>query len=211
MTDAVITISHDADTALLARLMISDHLRSVPVVDGGRLVGIATRRDMLRTLSRSDSDIAGVDIHHNLGTLGGTKRWHVQVSNGEAVLDDDFITASDRSVAQVLAAGRARRHPGHGDIPATHAASHLRHAPRPRGYSSTRTQPSGKRENAPCSASGHRLADMYKDPRCTYAHRRRVTTHHRCRRQVHRSRPVGVPAGSTSRRKSSAKLAAPSH
>ena len=102
MTDAVIAISHDADTALLARLMISDHLRSVPVVDGGRLVGIATRRDMLRTLSRSDSDIAG-DIRRNLDTLGGTKRWHVQVSNGEAVLDDDFITASDRSVAQALA------------------------------------------------------------------------------------------------------------
>ena len=102
MTDAVIAISHDADTALLARLMISDHLRSVPVVDGGRLVGIATRRDMLRTLSRSDNDIAG-DIRRNLDTLGGMKRWHVQVSDGEAVLDDDFITASDRSVAQALA------------------------------------------------------------------------------------------------------------
>ena len=102
MTDAVVAISHDADTALLARLMISDHLRSVPVIDGGRLVGIATRRDMLRTLSRSDSDIAA-DIRRNLDTLGGTKRWSVQVSDGEAVLHDDFITASDRSVAQALA------------------------------------------------------------------------------------------------------------
>ena len=102
MTATPVCISHDADTALLARLMVTDHLRSVPVVDGTRLVGIATRRDILRTLTRTDDEIA-LDIRRNLDVLGGHKRWTVQVINGEAVIHDDYTAAGDRSIAQALA------------------------------------------------------------------------------------------------------------
>ena len=46
--------------AELATMMIDRGLRSVPVVDEGRLVGIITRRDLVRTITRADALIEAV-------------------------------------------------------------------------------------------------------------------------------------------------------
>jgi CBS domain len=53
----------------LSRLMVDRHLRSVPVVDGGRLVGIVSRVDLPRMIARDDEDIAR-DMSGHLAAAG---------------------------------------------------------------------------------------------------------------------------------------------
>ena len=102
MTTPVVAVSHDEDLSVLARVMLTDHRRCVPIVDGTKLVGVVTRRDLVRVLSRTDAEIAA-DVRKNLQVLGGQARWSVQVTDGEVVVRDLFDQASDRAVAQVLA------------------------------------------------------------------------------------------------------------
>ena len=102
MTSPAVAVSHDEDLSVLARVMLAEHRRCVPVVDGTRLVGVVTRRDLVRVLSRTDAEIAA-DVRKHLQFLGGQARWSVQVTDGEVVVRDQFDEASDRTVAQVLA------------------------------------------------------------------------------------------------------------
>lgn len=102
MTSPVIGVSHDTDVSVIARTMLTGQCRCVPIVDGTTLVGVITRRDIVRVLARSDADIAG-DVRRHLGVLGGQSRWSVQVRNGDVVVTDRFHDASDQAVAQVLA------------------------------------------------------------------------------------------------------------
>jgi predicted transcriptional regulator len=53
----VVSAWAEADTAEVARLMLSNRIRSIPVVADDRVVGIITRRDLIRVLARSDEDI----------------------------------------------------------------------------------------------------------------------------------------------------------
>jgi CBS domain-containing protein len=59
MTTQVRTVDVGADVSDVARLFVDDRLRSVPVVEHGRLAGIVSRRDLLRTLVRPDDEIRG--------------------------------------------------------------------------------------------------------------------------------------------------------
>ncbi len=102
MTGGVVGVSHDADVAVLAKTMLDDKRRCIPIVDGTRLVGVVTRRDVLRMLSRSDAEIA-TDVRRHLQVLGGQARWSVQSVDGVVTVRDEFDEASDRTVAQVLA------------------------------------------------------------------------------------------------------------
>jgi CBS domain-containing protein len=54
MTEGVRSVDAGADVADLARLFVDDRLRSVPVLEQGLLVGIVSRRDLLRVLVRPD-------------------------------------------------------------------------------------------------------------------------------------------------------------
>ena len=102
MTTPVIGVSHDADVSVVVREMVVHHRRCVPIIDGSRLVGVVTRRDIVRVLARSDQDIA-LDVRSHLKYLGGSARWSVQVTDGEVILSDQFDEASDRLVAIALA------------------------------------------------------------------------------------------------------------
>jgi hypothetical protein len=53
----------------------------MPIVDGSRLVGILTRRDLVRALAHDDRAIAA-DIRRRLRTCGGADRWSVEVHDG---------------------------------------------------------------------------------------------------------------------------------
>jgi CBS domain-containing protein len=48
MTEHVITISPDASVKKAARMMIDQKIGCLPVVDGGKLVGLLTETDILR-------------------------------------------------------------------------------------------------------------------------------------------------------------------
>lgn len=101
MTTPVVGVSHDTDVSVVAREMLTDRRRSLPIVDGTVLVGVITRRDIVRALARTDEEIAA-DVRSKLGVIGGLSRWSVQVGNGEVVLVDRYHEASDRAIAQAL-------------------------------------------------------------------------------------------------------------
>src|SRR5690349_7897068 len=59
MTSPAVTIGPDATIPAAARLMNTDHISRLPVVDGhGKLIGIVSRRDLLSVFLRSDAEIA---------------------------------------------------------------------------------------------------------------------------------------------------------
>jgi CBS domain-containing protein len=92
MTTDVRTVEAAADVAEPARLLVDEGLRSVPVIDRGRLVGIVSRRDLVRTLIRSDDDMRA-DLVRLLmgynGTLGG---WEVTVDDGVATMEGTDVS-----------------------------------------------------------------------------------------------------------------------
>ena len=57
MTAGVRTVEAASDVADIARLFVDERLRSVPVLENGRLAGIVSRRDLLRALVRPDDVI----------------------------------------------------------------------------------------------------------------------------------------------------------
>ena len=54
MTAAPAAMRPDDDLADVVALMLDAGLRSVPIVDDGELVGIVTRRDVLRVVARRE-------------------------------------------------------------------------------------------------------------------------------------------------------------
>jgi CBS domain-containing protein len=57
MTRPVVTVTSSAPVGAAARLMERHGVKRLPVVDGARLVGIVSRRDLLSTYLRADDDI----------------------------------------------------------------------------------------------------------------------------------------------------------
>jgi CBS domain-containing protein len=102
MTTPAIGMGVLTDVVDLVTAMMQDHDRSMPIVDGPRVVGIVTRRDLLRILARDDAAIA-TDVRHQLAGYGGSQRWTVTVHDGVASVQDRFDDATDRHVASVLA------------------------------------------------------------------------------------------------------------
>ncbi len=51
MTDAPITVSHDASTDDVRRVLVAHRVNAVPVMVDDRLVGIITRHDLLRAIT----------------------------------------------------------------------------------------------------------------------------------------------------------------
>lgn len=86
MTPEVRTVEATADVADIARVFVDARLRSVPVTDRGRLVGIVSRRDLLRTLLRPDerlrADLEALVVEYT----GEPGDWDVVVSDGFATI-----------------------------------------------------------------------------------------------------------------------------
>jgi CBS domain-containing protein len=86
MTKEVITVDEEAEMALVAGLMIEHRLKSIPVVMGKEVLGIVSRRDVLRVLSRTDEE-----IHVELTDLLDDEievigRFHAEVQDGVVTL-----------------------------------------------------------------------------------------------------------------------------
>ena len=84
MTTAVRSVEPSVDVADLARLFVDGHLRSVPVVEDGVVLGIVSRRDVLRTLVRPDEDIRADALRLIEGYTGDLGCWDVRVTEGVA-------------------------------------------------------------------------------------------------------------------------------
>ncbi len=102
MTADPVVVALTADAVVLTKLMLDRHLRTLPVVDDGRLTGIVTRRDLLRTIARDDQDIAR-DVRHRLA-IAFRRQWEVEVVDGVVSLASDNHDPEDRHIAEVIAA-----------------------------------------------------------------------------------------------------------
>jgi CBS domain-containing protein len=102
MSTPVVAMGAGTDVAVLAKALLDAGQRSMPIVDGSRLVGIVTRRDIVRVIARDDTTIAA-DVRHRLEIYGGDRRWLVAVHDGIVTIGDQFDDATDRHVVTVLA------------------------------------------------------------------------------------------------------------
>jgi CBS domain-containing protein len=102
MTTPVTAMAPGTDVALLGKALLESGFRSVPIVEGSVVVGIVTRRDIVRAIARDDDTIAA-DVRHRLEIYGGDGRWHVEVHEGVVSIADEFDDETDRHVATVLA------------------------------------------------------------------------------------------------------------
>lgn len=102
MSSPPLTTNPATDAAELARVMIDRGVRSVPVVEDDRLVGVITRRDLVRTIARDDALIAA-DVRKRLECYGAPDRWTVHVEQGSVTITDQYANPTDHHVALVLA------------------------------------------------------------------------------------------------------------
>jgi CBS domain-containing protein len=100
MTTGVLAVHESTDAADIARLMLDTGVKSIPVVRGQRVVGIVSRRDLIRVLAVSDERIQ--DEIHRLLAEAGLDGWTAAVTDGHVELSGH---GSDRDarVAAILA------------------------------------------------------------------------------------------------------------
>jgi CBS domain-containing protein len=121
MTTPVVAMAAGADTADVADLMLQYDVRSVPIVDGPTVVGIVSRRDLLRTLVRDDAAIAA-EVRTRLESYSGQPgRWHVRVADGVVSIGGHFEDAAERRIVTALASTV----PGVGNVHTGHRLPHL--------------------------------------------------------------------------------------
>jgi CBS domain-containing protein len=61
MTKNVITVTPDTPLAAVARLLEERHIKRVPVVENGKVVGIVSRADLLRALAARETEATSAD------------------------------------------------------------------------------------------------------------------------------------------------------
>lgn len=105
MSSPVESLTPGADIADAARIMGEERIRCLPIVDGIGVVGIITRRDLLRAaLAHEDLAIRDV-ILRRLRALDPRDRWEVDVAGGAVVIADHVDDAGElRAVGAIAAA-----------------------------------------------------------------------------------------------------------
>jgi CBS domain-containing protein len=125
MTSPALTVESDAPVSRAARLMGERGINRLPVVEGGKLVGIVTRADLVRAFVRSDAEIAR-EIREELVVEGFGLEEHsveVEVEDGEVTLggrlerraDAELLEAQVRAVPGVIDVRSELSWPGRDD------------------------------------------------------------------------------------------------
>jgi CBS domain-containing protein len=103
MSEYPITTTPRTDVADVAQLMLDHDVRSVPVLDGGRLVGIVSRRDILKAMVRDDRTLAA-DVQLRLDDYAGRPGlWTAEVVSGVVTVHGRIRNEQQRAVVTVLA------------------------------------------------------------------------------------------------------------
>lgn len=102
MSPHVLTARETSDVAEVAELMMSIGVKSVPVLRGHEVVGILSRRDLLRLLARADDRIREDVVAALQQSYPDGARWLVTVHEGVVELRGRADERSER-VAEVLA------------------------------------------------------------------------------------------------------------
>ncbi|WP_143261727.1 HPP family protein [Allokutzneria sp. NRRL B-24872] len=104
MTVNVFTTSAEVEVDDLATAMLERRLRSVPVVsDHGEVLGMVSRRDIMRALTDDGGGIA-VRVRYLLdGYWGPERRWDIDVDGPVVTVTGEFRDESEREVVHRLA------------------------------------------------------------------------------------------------------------
>jgi CBS-domain-containing membrane protein len=88
MNAPAVTVMSTTSVVAAARIMETDELKRLPVVDDmGRLTGMVTRRDLLKVFLRTDGEIRREILTEALGGLAGAgSRLRVEVDDGVVTL-----------------------------------------------------------------------------------------------------------------------------
>jgi len=103
MSPFPLTTRPEADVAEVADMMLQNDVRSMPVLDSNEIVGIISRRDILRAVVRGD-DVLTQEVQHRLDEYAdGEHRWTATVDGGVATVIGGFTNDTERAVVEVLA------------------------------------------------------------------------------------------------------------
>jgi CBS domain-containing protein len=86
MTRKVVSVTESTDVATVAELMAKSGIKSVPVLHAGELVGIVSRRDLLRVLAESDEQVLDDVLAAIENLLPGSPAPDVEVHGGAVTL-----------------------------------------------------------------------------------------------------------------------------
>lgn len=104
MTTALLTTTPYEDVRVAAKRMLDGHVKRLPVLDGGRLVGILSRRDLLRSFHRTDAEIEA-EITARLGNVRYAPEEHgvtATVRDGVVTLEGWVETDGEVQVVEGL-------------------------------------------------------------------------------------------------------------
>jgi CBS domain-containing protein len=103
MATPVEVVGPTTDVGVIAERMLTRRLRCMPVVEEGLLVGVVSRRDLLRVLVRDD-DVIKAKLRQLLDDYAGSRRrWAVEIADGQVVVSGDFADEAERSIVAALA------------------------------------------------------------------------------------------------------------
>ena len=107
MSSPVVSTASDQPLAAAARLMRKRNVKRLPVVDGGRLVGIVSRADVLKSYLRTDADIRSDVID---GVVRGSmwldpSTFDVEVDDGVVRIHGELDRRSDVEILTTLILG----------------------------------------------------------------------------------------------------------
>lgn len=103
MTSPVEVVGPATDVRVIAERMLAGHLRNLPVVEEGLLIGVVTKHDLIRTVVRDD-DVVKAELRHLLDDYAGSRRrWSLEVTNGVTTIEGDFADIAERDVIGALA------------------------------------------------------------------------------------------------------------
>jgi CBS domain-containing protein len=98
-----VTTTPYADLAEVAEAMLEHDVRSMPVLADNVVVGIISRRDIVRAMVRSD-EVLTREVQHRLDEYAdGRPRWTATVQGGTARITGDFGDDTEQAVVAVLA------------------------------------------------------------------------------------------------------------
>ena len=102
MTRDIIAFPDSADIADVARTLLERNIRSAPIVANGRVVGILSRRDLLRSVASDDVTIREEILARQRLCEGEATPWEVDVKDGAVRVSGPFDERQQR-VIDVLA------------------------------------------------------------------------------------------------------------